>query len=73
MGEQLEFGHVLEKKDEVFYVRCRPKIKQALLLRMQKDGFNSMADWFEQFVKQALTTKKAVKNDRKKRKLQKRN
>jgi len=48
----------LETKDEVFYVRCRPKIKQMIFARMQADGFESMADWFEQFVSEQFSAKK---------------
>jgi len=50
--------NTLETKDEVFYVRCRPKIKQMIFARMQADGFESMADWFEQFVSEQFSAKK---------------
>lgn len=58
MGEQQEFDFSgMENKNEVFYARCRPKIKQALYLQMDRDGFTSMTDWFEQFVVQTLGKK----------------
>ena len=44
----------MEKRDEVFYVNVRPSIKKALKRRMEKDGFKSMADWFEQWVNKNL-------------------
>lgn len=40
----------MESKEDVFYARCRPQVKQALYIQMQKDGFKSMSDWFDQFV-----------------------
>jgi hypothetical protein len=57
----------LEPKEEVFYVRCRAKTKQLLALRMQANGFNSMSDWFDQWVPVALQktgAKNAVSNKR---------
>lgn len=52
MGEQLELmkRENLETKNDVFYTRCRPAVKKAMLMKMQLDGFTSMADWFDQFV-----------------------
>lgn len=74
MPEQMEFDlGGMEKKDDVFYARCRPKIKKALYLRMNQDGFTSMTDWFEQFVMKSLGKKKKAKNDSKKRRLRSRN
>jgi len=61
MGEQLEFHNVLEnmeQKKDVFYVRCRPTVKKVLLLQMHKDGWDSMADWFDQFVTKAFMNKR---------------
>lgn len=61
MGEQLEFEGLsenLEAKKDVFYVRCRPSVKKVLLLKMHKDGFTSMADWFDQFVLKTLVMRK---------------
>lgn len=47
----------LESKNDVFYVRCRPRIKALLLTKMAKDGFNSMADWFDQWVPKMIGAK----------------
>ena len=53
----------LQPKDDVFYARCRKKHKQALYLRMTQDGFNSLADWFDQWVLKALeATAKGANN-----------
>jgi len=75
MAEKIDKKHGLEKKEEVFYARCRPNIKKALYLQMDLDGFSSMTDWFEQFVISAIVNKKKKmgKNGSNKRKLQKRN
>lgn len=69
MAEQLEMKGVLDKmehKNEVFYVRCRPSVKKALVSQMSKDGFESMADWFEQFVSNAFMKKPLKKKAKKK-------
>lgn len=60
MPEELELikPENLEAKKDVFYVRCRPTIKKVLLLKMNQDGFTSMADWFDQFVTKAIVPKK---------------
>lgn len=57
--KQMEFK--MQRKEEVFYVRCRLSVKQALLMQMEKDGFESMADWFEQFVTKSLSKPKKAK------------
>lgn len=57
----------LETKKEVFYVRCRPSIKKAVYAKMQADGFYSMADWFDQFVR-TLTEKEISGKTRSKKK-----
>lgn len=71
MGEQLVMipKENLETKKDVFYVRCRPAIKAAVYLQMQKDGFTSMADWFDQFVSKAILprVKKPAKKKAKKK------
>jgi len=62
----------LELKEEVLYVRCRRRIKKMLLLRMGEDRFESMADWFDQWVPVALAaTAKVVKNKKNSRKSKK--
>ena len=48
--EQMKLKLKVEKRDNIFYVRCRPRVKQALYAQMQADGFSSMTDWFEQFI-----------------------
>lgn len=40
----------MEKREEVFYVRVRPGIKDWLQKRMKKDGWENMSDWFEQWI-----------------------
>lgn len=68
MGKQLDLmkHENLETKKDVFYVRCRPSVKAAMLLQMQKDGFTSMADWFDQFVSRAVIPNVKKKKVRKK-------
>lgn len=71
MGEQLELmkKENLETKSDVFYTRCRPNVKKVMLMKMQQDGFTSMADWFDQFVNKVvspLVTRKPKKKAKKK-------
>lgn len=68
MGEQLELmkPENLEAKKDVFYVRCRPKVKKALYLQMTKAGFTSMADWFDQMVTKSFMSVRTKKKAKKK-------
>lgn len=62
---------LVEKKEEVFYVRCRPKIKKLLEIRKTNDGFSSMSDWFEQWVLSLLGEKRGSTIGKKIRKARK--
>ncbi len=59
----------LEKRKDVFYVRCQPKVKKLLLQNMHQDGFTCMSDWFEQFVFSVFDEKKPNTRGKKKRKV----
>lgn len=68
---EFPFSKDVQKRDEVFYVRCRKRVKQLLLLRQNEAGFDSMSDWFEQFVLSALAKAPSPAKRKSKRKVAK--
>ena len=41
----------MEKRDAVYYARVKPSTKKYLYDRMRKDGFSSMSEWFDEFIR----------------------
>ena len=61
----MKIPEYLEKKDSVFYVRCKERIRKILHTAKDEDGYYSMADWFEQFILTVLVKKKIYSGKKK--------